>query len=181
MYSTNTAQKRRDNGFTLIEMLVVVAIMMLLAGLILTGLNVAKDRAKGLRARRDVAQLITALTAYFAEYHKFPDATEVSGNSLINESQIVTGRDVVQILRGRENHRGQNPREIPFMDFHQNTTVFPDPWGNLYRIVWDARPYDGVISVPGQAQPLRLSLAAWSAGPDGIDGTKDDARSWRTE
>lgn len=172
---------RRHGGFTLIEMLAVVAIMMILASLILVGLNVARERASVLRARRDVAQLVTAWTAYYADYHRFPPASSIAGNSLTNGSQIVTGRDVVQILRGRENHNGQNTRMIPYMDFHQNTQGFPDPWGNLYRILWDLAPYDGQISVPGEPQPLRISLAVWSAGKDGDDGTKDDVRSWRSE
>jgi len=171
---------RRRDGFTLIEMLAVIAIMMILAGLILTGLSLARERAKSLRARRDVAQLITAWTAYFAEYHRFPPMDYVSGNSVTNGNQILTGSNVVQILRGLENHNGQNPRLIPYMDFHPKTTRFPDPWDNLYRIIWDD-DNDGKISVPGEAEPLRVSLAAWSAGADGLDGTKDDARSWRPQ
>lgn len=171
-------EARRRGGFTLIEMLAVISIMMILASLILVGLNVARERASVLRARRDVAQLITAWTAYYSDYHRFPTVDSIAGNSL-DGSQIVTGRDVVQILRGRENHNGQNTRQIPYMDFHQNTSGFPDPWGRLYRIVWDVPPYDGQVSVMGET--LRISLAAWSAGKDGDDGTKDDVRSWRSE
>jgi len=178
-HCTNPARKRR--GFTLVEMLAVIAIMMILASLILVGLNVARERAGVLKARRDVAQLVTAWTGYYADYHRFPPASSIAGNSLNNGSRIVTGRDVVQILRGRENHNGQNPRKIPYMDFHQNTTGFPDPWGNFYRILWDEAPYDGQISVPGEPQSLRISLAVWSAGKDGVDGTKDDVRSWRQQ
>jgi type II secretory pathway pseudopilin PulG len=116
-------------GFTLIEMLTVVGIIMVLAGLILAALNVARDRAKVLRARRDIAQLVTAWTVYLADYGQFPT---LSGNSVTN-GLIVTGRDVVQILRGRENYNSQNPRRVTYMDFHVLTTQFPDPWGNLYR------------------------------------------------
>jgi type II secretory pathway pseudopilin PulG len=121
-------------GFTLIEMLTVVGIIMVLVGLILSGLYTVLARAKVVRARRDIAQLVTAWTAYLADYRQFP---AVSGNSVTN-GLIVTGRDVVQILRGRENHNGQNPLRVTYMDFHVNTTQFPDPWGNLYRTTSNA-------------------------------------------
>jgi prepilin-type N-terminal cleavage/methylation domain-containing protein len=160
-------------GFTLIELLTVVGIIMVLAGLILSGLNVARARASVVRARRDIAQLVTGWNAYFADYGRFPT---VSGNSVTN-GLIVTGRDVVQILRGRENYNSQNPRRVTYMDFHVNTTQFPDPWGNLYRIAWDEEPYDVKISVRGES--LRMSLVVWSAGEDGADDTEDDVLSWR--
>jgi type II secretory pathway pseudopilin PulG len=159
----------------MIEMLTVVGIVMVLAGLTLSGLNVARGRAKGVRARRDIAQLTTAWNAYFADYGRFP---AVTGNSLTN-GVTVTGQDVVQILRGRENYGGMNPRKVTYMDFHVNTTQFPDPWGNLYRIVWDEEPYDVRISARGET--LRMSLAVWSAGEDGLDRTEDDVLSWRAQ
>jgi len=167
---------RSSKGFTLIEMLTVVAIIMLLASLILAALGVARDRARVLRARRDIAQLKSAFDAYYADYSAFPDPTQITGNSIEN-GYMVTGRDVIQILRGRENHRGQNPREIPYMDFHVNTTYFNDPWGKPYRVALDV-DYDGDVSVPGN-NALRMSVAAWSAGDDGRDGTDDDVRTWR--
>ncbi len=165
-------------GFTLVEMLVVIGIMVILASLILTGLNVARYRARMTRARRDVAQLVTAWTAYYSDYSRFPVISAASRLNGLDAGLVVTGHDVVQILRGRENFGNQNRRRIPYMDFHQNTTVFLDPWGEPYRIVWDD-DYDGVVSVPGEPQSLRMSLVVWSAGEDGVDGTKDDVRSWR--
>lgn len=168
-------------GFTLIEMLTVVAILMLLAGLILAALGVARDRARVLMTRRDIAQLKSAWDTYYADYNAFPDPAQITGNSREN-GYMVTGRDVIQILRGLENHRGQNQREIPYMDFHVNTTYFNDPWGKPYRVALDVAfaggdAYDGQIDTPNGT--LRMSVAAWSAGPDGSDGTDDDVRTWR--
>jgi len=169
-------------GFTLIEMLAVVAIIMLLAGMILAGVILAKGRGKVLTARRDIAQLKSAWDTYYADYNAFPDPTQITGNSIAN-GYMVTGRDVIQILRGRENHRGQNSREIPYMDFHVNTTDFNDPWGNPYRVALDvafggADPYDGEVDIPGGT--LRVSVAAWSAGEDGDDDTYgDNICTWR--
>lgn len=172
---------RNTKGFTLLEMLVVVAILIVMAGLILASVTLARDRAKVLRARRDVAQLKSAWETYYADYSGFPAPAQITGNSIAN-GYLVTGEDVIQILRGRENHHGQNPKRIPYMDFHQNTTQFLDPWGNQYRIALDmafagGNAYDGEVDIPGGT--LRMSVASWSAGPDGSDDTDDDVRTWR--
>lgn len=166
---------RRRNGFTLIELMVVIAIIMLMAGLILAAVNVARDRARVLRARNDVAQLKSAWDTYYADYNGFPDPSAIGDNS-IEAPYLVTGEDVIQILRGRENHNGQNPKKIPYMDFHQKTSYFNDSWGLRYRIALDV-DNDGVVDIPSGT--LRMSVAVWSAGPDGVDGNKDDVRSWR--
>lgn len=160
-------------AFTLIELLLVIAIMGLLMGLVLTGLSRAQSRGKVLKARRDIAQLKTALSAYYADYSQFPNI----GSNSRDSGYIVTGEDVVQILRGRENHNGQNPKRRTYMDFHASSTRMLDPWENRYRIAMDTN-YVGEVSVPGGVT-LRMGVAAWSAGPDGSDGTDDDVRSWR--
>lgn len=162
----------KHRGFTIVELLCVIAIIGLLASMILAGLNVARERARVLRARRDIAQLVTAWTAYYSDYHSFPTITEES----MEDGWIVTRRDVVQILRGLENYNNQNPRRIPYMEFHQLSTQFLDPWGQPYRIIWDD-DNTGQVMVP--EGPLRMSIAIWSAGRDGQDGTRHDVTSWR--
>lgn len=163
-------------GFTLIELLTVIAIIMLLAGLILAGFNSTRDRARKLRAKRDIAQLKTALDAYYADYSAFPDITEEDS---IEGNHYLTGTDLIQTLRGREGYN--NPKKISYMDFHQDTTYFYDPWGHKYRVALDD-DYDGDVDILDDDIPsgtLRMSVAAWSAGKDGVDGTYDDVKTWR--
>ncbi|HAS81485.1 MAG TPA: prepilin-type cleavage/methylation domain-containing protein, partial [Verrucomicrobia bacterium] len=52
--------RSRSRGFTLIEMMVVIAIIGLLAGLIMAGLNVARRQSANVKARDGVEQLETA-------------------------------------------------------------------------------------------------------------------------
>jgi len=159
-------------------MLVVIAIIMLLAGLILAAVNVARDRAKDLRARRDVAQLKTAFTAYYGDYNRFPDLQDSSTTNVpgVSGDVVICDNDVIRILRGREDPTGENPKKISYMDFHQNTSAFNDPWGNPYRITLDT-DYDSNVEIP--SGEVRQSVAAWSAGKDEKDGTDDDPRTWR--
>ncbi|MBT3193262.1 MAG: hypothetical protein HN341_11970, partial [Verrucomicrobia bacterium] len=53
-------RERAGAGFTLVEILVAMGIVMLLAALMLGGLTAAARKAKTTRARSDVAQIVAA-------------------------------------------------------------------------------------------------------------------------
>ena len=164
----------------MIELLAVIAVIMLLAGMILVGFNKIRDRARALRAKRDVAQLKTAWVTYYADYSGFPQ--NASGNVVpITESGIAC----IQILRGIphdddstvvQEYRAMNPKNIPYMDFHHKMTEFNDPWGNQYRVALDD-DYDGEVDITN-GDTLRMSVAAWSLGKDGVE-SDDDVKTWR--
>lgn len=62
-------------GFTMLEVLVVVAIIALLASIILASLNIAKQRGRDARRINDVRELQNALTLYTVTAGHFPIAT----------------------------------------------------------------------------------------------------------
>ena len=55
-----------------------------------------------------------------------------------------------------------------------------DPFGNPYRVILNSANKDTLdFEYGGQQVRLRgKQVAVWSVGGDGIEGTKDDARSW---
>jgi len=166
-------EKRCANaGFTLVELMVTIGILLLLAGLMLGGLEAARGKAKKTRARSEIAQIVTAWTAYYGDYKRFPD---VGAGGDVDTTEM--GRDAVQILRGKADFKQKNPRKIEYMDFHELRTEFLDPWGNPYQVSLDTEPYDGKVSVPNET--INFSVAAWSKGKDGDEGTPDDVCSWR--
>jgi prepilin-type processing-associated H-X9-DG protein/prepilin-type N-terminal cleavage/methylation domain-containing protein len=62
-----------QGAFTVIELLVVVAIIALLAALLLPGLVQAKRRAQTTTCISNLGQLGLAMHAYLADYHVYPD------------------------------------------------------------------------------------------------------------
>ena len=163
--------RRSRRAFTLVELLTVIAIIMVVAGLLLGTLGAARTAAKKARAHSEVDQIRTAWLAYQQEYRRFPAVgiTEMAG-------------DAMQILRGATNTplgRQENPLAIAFMDFRDGTTQFRDPWKNVYGVALDqSDPPDNRVTVPGDGN-IYASAAAWSGGPDGRVNTRDDIVSWK--
>jgi len=149
-------------GFTLVELIVVIAIIGLLAGVLLPALSSSRTTAKKTQARAEMDQIEVAWEAYLLEYRKFPD-------TVITEM----GDDAIRILRGDV---AENPLRIIFMDFQQNKAgAFRDPWGQVYHVELDVDG-DDFVTVNGETLPM--TVAVWSDGPDGQPKTSDDIHKW---
>lgn len=70
---------RQNKGFTLIEMLVVVAIIGLLASVVITGLGSARQKARDTRRISDIRQIQNVLETYYSNNVSYPaDLTNLS-------------------------------------------------------------------------------------------------------
>ena len=154
---------RRRSGFTLMELIVVIAIIGLLAGMLMTAFSKARTGAKKTRARADLDQIKAAWENYVQEYRTFPAG--------ISEM----GEEAIAILSGA--NQDENPEKIIFMDFRQDEAgSFRDPWGQVYHVALDVDG-DDLVSVNGQ--DVRVIVAAWSDGPDGQPQSGDELTSWK--
>jgi prepilin-type N-terminal cleavage/methylation domain-containing protein len=165
--------KKTAHAFTLIELLTVIAIILLLAGLLLPAIRKALEKAEQGKARTVVQGLATAMSAYYTEYAKWPN----SGNGTLN-----TDANFLQLLQGSDitasSFQG-NPRRISFFEAKSDDIVggeLRDPWNRTYRVRFD-HDYDNIVADPSGAN-VRAGVLVWSAGPDGVDNTKDDLKSW---
>ena len=65
---------RSRQGFTLIEILIVVAIIGLLAGVILVGLGQFRARARDSRRVTDLKAIQNGLEVYYSRFNRYPNA-----------------------------------------------------------------------------------------------------------
>lgn len=90
--------KNSNRGFTLMELLIVVAIIGLLASMILVGLSSFRTRGRDARRVADVKQVQNGLEIYYAKMNKYPDVQSsgtpggdgvlVGWEAMVNEIKI---------------------------------------------------------------------------------------------
>ena len=104
--------RKQANAFTLVELLVVIGIIAILMGLLFAGGRAVQQQAKRTQAKNDLAQIVTAVNAYYTEYGKYPVVTD--------DTPIANTSDLFYTLRaiasGTANiGNAANPRKIVFI------------------------------------------------------------------
>jgi prepilin-type N-terminal cleavage/methylation domain-containing protein len=155
--------RRIFRAFTLIELLIVIAIIGVLMALLFPAFQSAINAARKTQAKNDVVQIANAVTSYQMEYGQWPtNATEAATN---------IGGFFLQALMATTN--SNNPRMINFIEVVtykrgksglDKLGNFIDPWAQFYKIEIDTN-YDNVLTnVPGAPTSLRKTVAVWSIG-----------------
>lgn len=145
---------RRRKGFTLVEVLVVMAILVLLAGLVAPRVLGSKRKADINAAKTQIGAFKGALERYALDMNDFP-TTEQSLSVLVEEPE---GSEDGETAGGKWDGPYLSTEDLPM-----------DPWGNPYQYEYPP--------THGQGKDPEL----WSYGPDGQDDTEDDIVSWKKE
>jgi general secretion pathway protein G len=143
--------KRNEKGFTLIELMVVIVILGILAGLIVPRIMGRPDEARRAKARIQLESLETALKLYKLDNGNYP-STEQGLHALVEPPTV--GTPLKNWRQGGYLEKGKVPK---------------DPWDN-----------DFVYISPGAHGDYDLISRGADGEPDG-EGKNKDINSWESE
>ena len=134
---------KSPRGFSLIELMVVVALIVILMSLLFPAVQGALDAAKKAQAKNDVTQIATAIVAFDTEYGRLPSTNPAP--------QQLTG-DILNALVASNDTL--NPRKIIFLEVLGykrgkggiSNGIFVDPWAKSYYVGVDS-DYDNQVGV----------------------------------
>ena len=137
-------------GFTLIELLVVISIIGILAGIILVGLNMARDRARDARVKEELANLRAAAEVYNITHKTF--VVDID-----NDEQVCSDPEVQKIITDigtlSDNFSGCGP----------------NPNGSGW-FAYSKLPSDSGSLMSGTPPTFNLSLKFWCVDSSGFSG-----------
>lgn len=177
-----TNPRRGKAAFTLIEILVVMAIIVILAGLVVGGSGFVKEKQKRTAAQLQIEILSRAIGEYKLEMGTFPGTAEdtpVDGDKVTNElytALFYDGYDRAQNPEAEQTANSTKSTKIYLADLDPTSTkqkwfdptsgevpatlVIKDPWKNEYRY------RKGVNAI-------NPDFDLWSCGPDGKTNTRE--------
>ncbi|MBC7979097.1 MAG: type II secretion system protein GspG [Armatimonadetes bacterium] len=171
------SSSRHLHGFTLIEMLVTITIIVILAGLSVGGFNFVAAKQANEKAKIQISLLSKALEEYKLDNGDYPptgDAISADGNTGILFKALYydgtqtpnSAKIYLSELDPAANKQGWTTGTA------SATTRIIDPWGEPYRYR-SGIAADGSANASAQNPDFDLS----SKGKDGIDGNADDIKN----
>lgn len=143
--------KTDNRGFTLIELMVVIVILGILAGLIVPRIMGRPEEARRMKAKIQIESIETALKLYKLDNGRYP-STEQGLQALVRPPQV-----------------GELPPSWREGGYLEKGRVPKDPWGNEY-----------VYLSPGVHGDFDL-LSYGADGEPGGDGNDKDIKNWELE
>lgn len=170
---------RTRAGFTLIEMMAVITIIIILASLVVAGMGFVNERQAKEKARIDIAMLSKAIEEYKLDNGAYPDGPEDNSESALEESTEEL-YDVL-FLRGYESQGTveEVPIYLPELDPRNSKqswvqATINDTPGEELRTILD--PWRREYFYRTGVNAMNPDFDLWSRGKDG-DTDPDDPSS----
>jgi type II secretion system protein G len=185
---------RKRNAFTLIELLIVVAIIAILAAIAVPNFLEAQVRAKVSRAKADMRSLATAIEAYAVDDNKYPYTKEIPYPLYLEERYKLlttpiayitsipldpfgTGKPGVPIKDGDGwllNVYGQKWEPGQIVLYAHFDFLCRDSVANFPSPPWDGlNSWDFILGTMNVGDPRSKAWYLSSAGPDRFEGACD--------
>ena len=173
--------RRSWNGFTVIELLAVMVIIMIFAGVIMGIVRYVRIRTLALRARAEITALTLAIEAFKNDTGHYPTSGVFRIST--NNWELSTGYSTMTAVTNSWLLYTQLSGSKQYIRFTTNQlatfwlaggspiTYIVDPFGAPYNY------YNP--GFPTNAQMNQATYDLWSYGPDGMNGTVDDITNWK--
>jgi prepilin-type N-terminal cleavage/methylation domain-containing protein len=164
-------QTEHSRAFTLIELMVVIAVILILAGLVLSISGYAMDKGKRSRAETEIAAMSAAMESYKADNGIYPAHSVSTGQAhALYQALTGDGNDAIGGSTASTGTPGSSNRSYMSL---KPAMVTPNPPGNSARVV-DAWRYDYGYLSPGTNNP---TFDLWSTGtPNGSSQNTDQTK-----
>lgn len=183
-------------AFTLTELLVVITIIGLLAGMLSVAVPRAMEAGKKAKVKTELTSLVAAVKAYRQEYGRYPINANLADNEFSSWYGPPTNengsKELIRILSGENRNLGgveMNPKGVRFLEGASADGTFQDAWGNQYCVKMDTDETGALeyYASGGQGENVKLTVIAVSLGKDKVQNdpdrkltrTCDDVFSWR--
>ena len=171
-------------------MLVVIVIILILAGLLLPAIQVARTQAEQARSREAINHMAAAFRAYFVEFQRWPtpSANLTGGGAPAGSTDCLITTDLFANASGITfyDYSVKDVMATQIINSVNYTNVIVDPWKNAYRCRLNTNYTGSVVDPLDNSTVLPMDYAIWSLGPDGTNDlggetsllNKDNPRSW---
>lgn len=192
---------KQKQTFTLVELLVVIGIIAILAGLVIPAVIRAQMQGRITQAKSDMATILLALKGVESTYNKmvngdssfdgktaktdedFPNCIILGGGNdtsvdaydcFIAELSVPNKVSTPNINKRKIKFLDPNPKFDPtknYSDADNLPYLWRDPWGNRYVIIINTQLTDEIPNPADTNKSLAAKAIVYSYGPNGTDNS----------